>query len=114
MIRVAIGSFDRAVISLQFRVHVSNLQEWFQEVRTCLATLKSSSRHKLRADSLSFHATKKGQMNKYFSVIKENCIIQGCKNSLSFERRRVLLSHYFDQTRQTKIWSVIQNQKTKI
>ena len=59
MIRVAIGSFDRAVILLQFRVHMSNLQEWFQEVRTCLATLTSSSRHKLRADSLSFHATKK-------------------------------------------------------
>ena len=59
MVRVAIGSFDRAVILLQFRVHMSDLQEWFQEVRTCLATLTSSSRHKLRADSLSFHATKK-------------------------------------------------------
>ena len=59
MVRVAIGSFDRAVILLQFRVYMPNLQEWFQEVRTCLATLTSSSRHKLRADSLSFHATKK-------------------------------------------------------
>lgn len=40
--------------------------------------------------------------------------MQGRKNSLSFERRQVLLSHYFEQTRQTKIWSVIQKQKTKI
>ena len=36
-----------------------NLQEWFQEIRTYLAILTSSSRHKLRADSLSFHAAKK-------------------------------------------------------
>lgn len=59
MIRVATGSFDRAVVLLQFRVGMPNLQEWFQEVRTYLAILTSSSRHKLRADSLSFHAAKK-------------------------------------------------------